>query len=123
MCPSHDAPVAVSARAVGFPTGAARLRRGREPDQQVMDESNQPAPTFKLGRSANAHVSPAQRLLVKTIAVFLTEAMDLPLPHRHEVGLFISDPNKPADARVAFGISSLWSFDPKHTNAQEDSPG
>src|SRR5579863_5935389 len=86
--------------------------------QQVRSDGDNPTPALKLRWSANPNVSPKQGLLVKTIAMLLAKTMDRGLSNGHQICVGVSNPDKPTDAWVAFGVCRSGPFDPDHTSCQ-----
>ena len=77
-------------------------------NQEIVGCRNQMTPLLKLRRSPHPHVFPKQRLFVETIAMFLAKAMHVRERHDGDIGLLITDPNKPTDAWI--GLDPILGF-------------
>src|SRR5579859_744929 len=80
-------------------------------NQEIVSRRNQVTPSLKLRRSPHPHVFPEQGLFVETIPMFLAKAMHIRERHDGDIGLLITDPNKPTGAWIARGIGCLGPLD------------
>src|SRR2546422_21787 len=85
--------------------------------QLVKDQSHQPTPALKLGRSADMHPSPEQVLLEKAVAMLLREASTILLSNLRQRDALIEH-HKPTHPRIALGVFGCFPFDPDHREVQ-----
>src|SRR5258706_5058521 len=69
-------------------------------DQVIVDNGHKVGPALKLFGSTQTRLFPQQGLFVKAIAMFLAKAQNISQSDVHEIGLLVSNPNEPTDARI-----------------------
>src|SRR5579859_6262040 len=117
---------------------APHLLRGRKPvrafpgaklsfhliasQKQVIERNGDDlAPSLKLGRRAQSGLGPQQSLLLEAVSMLLTKAMDVAQSDFHQVGLLISNPDKPTHTRVAFAPHGVRTYHADHAHLQPPS--
>src|SRR5579863_1075915 len=76
------------------------------------------APALKLFGSAQTRFFPEQRLLLKAIAMFLTEPQGISQSNLHQIGLLIPNPEQPAHAGITVFVRRMRAHDPDNRHIQ-----
>src|SRR5450755_661346 len=90
-----------------FPQTQLRFHQRTRKDQMIMGQSYDVGPKLKLFWGTQARFLPQQRLLVQTVAVFLSTAQRVAQRHLRQISLLVANPDKPADPWVALLVAGM----------------
>jgi hypothetical protein len=107
ICSSLVAPVVASVRAACFPRDATQRLPPHvpKPTEQIMDESNNQAPSLETFGSTDLWLIPQQTLFVETIAMLLTETMDGGKSHLSHICLLVPNPDEPTHLGITLLVA------------------
>lgn len=77
-------------------------------DQKIMDDRDNPTPPLEAFRGAHLRLIPQQALFIETIAVFLTETINIAQSHLSHIRLLVSDPDEPTDPWITLFVGRIW---------------
>src|SRR5512142_293474 len=101
-----------------FPGTQHHLSALLEQEQLITSAGDDPTPAFKLLRGAQTGLLPKQVLFEKAVAMFLREAPLVPRRHLLQRDVLVTDPHKPAFARIAFGVACRLALHADDTDLQ-----
>src|SRR5260370_32605562 len=79
--------------------------------QEIVNNGHDVGPALKLLWGPQPRLIPQQRLLLKAIAMFLTETAHIAHTDLRHIGLLVTNPDKPTDARVTLGLGGMRTHD------------
>src|SRR5258708_13590380 len=96
---------------VVFPRTQFRFDHRTSQNQLIVGHGHDQAPALKLLWGAQPRFLPQQCLLVKAVAMVLAKGADVSQGDGGQIHRGIANPDKPADARIAFGVAGMRAHD------------